>query len=186
VDPLPTHSGCITWNLDRPEAVIGRCGVDLSSNAGSHIQAAASVRHRGRNFGTVRHGVGQRRQCGLDALHLGIVDKAGQHLLESRLHRARDNVLPAIGLQHLLADLCRALVVARHAGHLQEVGAVGLCLLLQDAVDTADQRDQVCDRGVSFGVRGQLAVFPSPFQFVDRRVLRFLLPVEQEHILEQR
>ena len=110
----------------------------------------ASVRHRGRGFGAHRHRVGQRRQRRLDARICASLTRLAEHLLEARLHHARDDVLPAIGLQHRRARPARrALAVEAMPATLQEVVGVGRGLRLQDAVDAADQLDQVVDRGVA-------------------------------------
>ena len=105
-------------------------------------------------------------------------------LLEALPQHARDDVLPAVRLEHGRLDLAHARRVACRVGDAAEVARVGRGLRLQDAVDRADQRDQVVDRGVALG-SGRASRLPCPFQLVEDRVLRLLLPVEQEDVLPQ-
>ena len=110
---------------------------------------------------------------------------AEQHLLEARLHHAGHDVLPAVGLQHRGADLLALRVGEARARDGDEVVGIGGGLRLQDAVDGADQGDQVVDRGVA--LRPRRASRPrAPLQLVEHRVLRLVLPVEQEDVLPQR
>ena len=102
-----------------------------------------------------------------------------------RILHARDDVLPAIGGKH--GGLHGFGLGVRHgpAADFEEVARIGRGLRLQDAVDGADQRDQVVHRRVA-RVGRELRVLAHPFELVEDRVLRLLLPVEQEHVLQQR
>ncbi len=117
-----------------------------------------------------------------DALHLRPGDHAAQDLLEALVLHARNDVLPAVGLEDRVADLLHLLPVERPAAHPQKVIHVGGRLHLQNAVHRGDQLDQVGDGllALRFGEPGVLAL---PLQLVEDRVLGFLLPVEQEHVL---
>src|SRR4051812_16200722 len=71
---------------------------------------------RDRHFGLVRHGVGQWGESVANAGRLRLVDEAEQHLLETRLHDTRHDVLPAIRLEHLGGDLLALRIGKRSAG----------------------------------------------------------------------
>jgi hypothetical protein len=111
-------------------------------------------------------------------------DQAAENLGEARLLHARDDVLPAVGLEqgglqrHGLGHGHRA------AADLHEVAGIRLRLGLQDAVHGADQGDQVVHRPVT-RLRVQPRVLAPPLELVEHRVLRLLPPVVQEHVLVQ-
>jgi hypothetical protein len=54
----------------------------------------------------------------------------------------------------------------------------------QDAVHRGDQLDELVNRPIAF-LRRQPEVVTYPFEFVDDRVLGFLLPVIEKDVLEQ-
>ena len=64
--------------------------------------------------------------------------------------------------------------VMRPAADFDEVVRIGRGLDLQDAVDGADERDQVVHRRIA-RLRRELRVLAHPFHLVQDRVLRFLL-----------
>ena len=90
--------------------------------------------------------------------------RLAEHLLEVRSDGARDDVLPAVGLQHRRRDLDRALLVRSHAGRAQEVLGIGQRQALKDAVEHLDQGDQVVDRGVARLARRELRVLADPLK----------------------
>jgi hypothetical protein len=69
---------------------------------------------------------------------------------------------------------------------LRKYAASALAWLgLQDALDAADQGDQVVHRQVALQFARQLCVFTLPLQFVDDCVLGLFLPVKQEDLVEE-
>ena len=70
------------------------------------------------------------------------------------------------------------------ARRIAEVGRIRPGLHLQQAVDAADEFDQLADRRIARG-RRERRVLAHPLELVEDGVLRLLLPVEQEHVLEQ-
>src|SRR5437868_1023931 len=126
-------------------------------------------------------------QCGerrLDALALVFGDQAGKHLAKMRVLGARVDVLPAVSLEECDLDCPRLGLVDRAAALGREVTCVGFGLGLQDAVDSGRQFDELVDRPVAF-LRCQPGVVAHPLEFVEDRVLQFVLPVIEEHVLEQ-
>ena len=102
---------------------------------------------------------------------------------ETRLLDSRHDVLPAIGIQQ--ASVHTSLLVIREGAPRigEKVLRVGLGLHLQQAVDGAEQFDQIVKRTIAR--RGvEFCIVARPFEFVDNRVLRLLFPVKQEHVLE--
>ena len=97
---------------------------------------------------------------------------------------ARVDVLPAVGLEECGLDRPRLGLVDRAAARRREVARVGLGLRLQDAVHRGDQLDELVDRPVAL-LRRQSGVVAHPLELVEDRVLAFLLPVVEEHVLEQ-
>lgn len=88
-----------------------------------------------------------------------------QHGAEARMPDARDDVLPAIRLEHALSKL-RALFRRDVAtADSRETLGVGGRLRLQYSVDRADERNQVIHGCVAL-VGGDLPVFAPPFELI--------------------
>ena len=97
---------------------------------------------------------------------------------------ARVDVLPAVSLEECGRDRARLGLADRAAALRREIICVGFGLGLQDPVDRGDQFDELVDRLVAL-LRRQPGVVAHPFELVEDRVLAFLLPVIEEHVLEQ-
>src|SRR5688500_6387561 len=139
-------------------------------------------------WGSVRDSMAGVREDGLqrlaDALQLGWRHELLQDFDEARLLPAARDVSPAVRSQDDVLD--RALLgerirLVRVAG---EVIAVGAGLDLQHRVDGGDELDEVIHSAVAL-TRVETLVLAAPFELVEDRVLRLLLPVEEEDVLTE-
>jgi hypothetical protein len=96
----------------------------------------------------------------------------------------RVDVLPAVSLEECGLDQPRLRLADRAAAGRGEIICVGFGLGLQDTVHRADQLDEIVNRPVPL-LRRQSGVVPHQLEFVEDRVLALLLPVIEEHVLEQ-
>ena len=128
----------------------------------------------------------QRRERGADARHLRVADQAAEDLLEVRLLRARDDVLPAVGFQHAVARPRRAARrrrrCRRRRGSTSASAAACACRMPSTPPTSAIRSSTAASRAAS---DVELGVFAHPLELVDDRVLRFFLPVEQEDVLDR-
>src|SRR5262245_32051267 len=98
---------------------------------------------------------------------------------------AGHDVLPAIGMQER-GFQPRALASAHGtAASLGEVPRILAGLQLEQSVNGAYEIDEVFYGCIARSCI-QLRVFAAPLQLVEDRMLRFFLPVEQEHVLPER
>src|SRR5260221_868242 len=108
--------------------------------------------------------------------------------LESTLPKcgcwAPEWMLPSVSPEERGLDCLRLGRVDRTAAFRCEVAGVGFDLKLQDAIHRGDQFHEVIDAPVAL-LRGQPGIVTYPLELVDDRVLAFLLPVLEEHVLEQ-
>src|SRR6185437_14488477 len=101
------------------------------------------------------------------------------------MRRAREDVLPAIGLEELRRHAVGLLCRKRPPAMRGEIAGIGLGLRLEDAVDRRDEPDEVIDRAIALALRQRRVVAPQ-LELVEHDVLALVLPVEEEHILEKR
>ena len=97
---------------------------------------------------------------------------------------AREDVLPAVGLQEVPGDKIRFRLLHCPAAIHGEVGRIRLGLHLQDRIDRHHQLDELADPPLAL-LRGERCVVALQLELVEDRVLGLILPVEQEHILEK-
>src|SRR5438067_12725612 len=126
----------------------------------------------------------QTGERALDAVPLCFGGQAGQHVAEVRMPGARVDVLPAICSEERCLDRARLARAQHSAAIAPKVGRVRGGLFPQDRVDGRDQVDEVIDSLVAL-LRGQAVVRTQQLQLIEDRVLAFLLPMEEEYVLEQ-
>ena len=126
----------------------------------------------------------ERGECRPNALALFVGDQAEKDLSEVRMPGARVDVLPPVRPEKGGFDVPGLDFVDRAAARRHEVSGVGCGLGSQDAVHRGDQLDELVDRPVAC-LRREFSIDAYQFELVEDRVLAFLLPVEEEHVLEQ-
>jgi len=116
---------------------------------------------------------------------LVLVDQEMMKVMQSYVSGTTVPVQRGIDGSATVAHKITANVTHGAATDFDEVVRIGRGLDLQNSVDGTHQRNQVVDRTIARLWR-ELRVLACPFQLVEDRVLRFLFPVEQEHVLEER
>lgn len=95
-------------------------------------------------------GVHDRLKRRHDPRHLCRRRHAGQQSPEVHVLHSRDDVLPAIRRKHCGLDARRLFGRELATGDPHEVACIRLGLRLENAVDGADQCDEVIDRLIAF------------------------------------
>ncbi len=116
------------------------------------------------------HFLHHRCQCLADALALGRRDHSSKDLVESRILDTGHDVLPAIGFKNAGAKPCDLLFSKGAPTHAYKVVDIRGPLRLQNAVDCADERDQV-GHGLVACRRRQLGIFVRPFDLIEDGML---------------
>lgn len=124
------------------------------------------------------------RKRRLDPATLAFGDQVGQYFAELRMLCSRVDVLPAVRLEESVFDFSFLGVIHRAAARWGEVVCIRLGLGLEDAVNGRDKLDELANCPVAFLFR-KLSVVPHPLKFVEDRVLAFLTPVIEKHVLKQ-
>ena len=93
-------------------------------------------------------------------------------------------VLPAVRLDEEILDRVLFVIPEVAIAEPQEVCGVHRGLPLHDAIDGADEVDQVADRGIPFLGR-QPGIDAPPLELIQNHVLTFVAPVKTEDVLEQ-
>jgi hypothetical protein len=117
------------------------------------------------------------KRC-LNALPLVLGDQARKHLPEVRVPGTGMDVLPAVGLEKSVLNRTPLSLLGRAAALRHKITRIGFGLGLQNAVHGGDQLDEFVDRPIAL-FRSKAGVVAHPLEFVEDRVLAFLLPVRR-------